>query len=101
MRCAWAIVRTGSNASWTHWVATPPTPPRLQIFAKQIARVPIARSGTRAAAQGVYPSHWEPGMGYQESIPKARQVADFHKQSGRIEQGACRERSAAHRLLGL
>ena len=30
----WAISRTGSNTSWTHWRAPPPMPPTLQIFAK-------------------------------------------------------------------
>lgn len=54
-------------------------------WAKQIGRLPLNRAGTRAAAEGTFPSHWEPGMGYQESIPKARQVANFEKQNGRIE----------------
>ena len=54
-------------------------------FTKQMGRLPLNRTGTRAAAAGTCPSHWEPGMGYQESIPKANQVASFAKQSGRIE----------------
>ena len=54
-------------------------------FTKQMGRLPLNRTGTRAAAAGTCPSHWEPGMGYQESIPKANQVASFAKQSGRID----------------
>ena len=56
-----------------------------QIFAKQMGRLPLNRTGTRSAADGTYPSHWEPGMGYSETIPKARQIADMSKQGGRIE----------------
>ena len=44
-------------------------------FRQQSGRVPLARSGTRAAANGIFPSHWEPGMGYSETIPKATKVA--------------------------
>jgi hypothetical protein len=55
------------------------------VFAKQIGRPPLNRTGTRAAADGTFPSHWEPGMGYSETIPKSRQVADFMKQNGRTE----------------
>ena len=54
-------------------------------FGKQVGRLPLHRVGTRSAANGVYPSHWEPGMGYSESIPKATNVANFGKQPGRIE----------------
>lgn len=55
------------------------------VFAKQMGRLPLNRTGTRSAADGTYPSHWEPGMGYQESISKARQVSSFSKQGGRVE----------------
>ena len=55
------------------------------VWAKGLGRLPLNRTGTRSAADGTFPSHWEPGMGYQETIPKARQVADFSKQGGRIE----------------
>ena len=54
-------------------------------FRAQAGRLPLNRSGTRAAAQGVFPSHWEPGMGYSETIPKASHVSDFSKQPGRVE----------------
>lgn len=54
-------------------------------FRQQSGRVPLARSGTRAAANGIFPSHWEPGMGYSETIPKATKVADFARQPGRVE----------------
>ena len=54
-------------------------------FTKQMGRLPFNRSGTRAAAQGTFPSHWEPGMGYSESIPRASHVANFAKDMGRVE----------------
>merc|ERR1719231_625990 len=59
--------------------------PGQQVFSKQMGRLPLNRTGTRSAADGTFPSHWEPGMGYSETIPKARQVANFQKQNGRIE----------------
>ena len=34
-------------------------------FRKQAGRLPIGRSGTRAAADGMRPSFWEPGMAYR------------------------------------
>jgi len=54
-------------------------------FTRQSGRLPLNRSGTRAAANGVFPSHWEPGMGYSDSIPKASKVSDFSRQSGRVD----------------
>lgn len=56
-----------------------------QVFSKQMGRLPLNRTGTRSAADGTFPSHWEPGMGYSETIPKARQVNNFQKQPGRVE----------------
>ena len=44
-------------------------------FKAQVGRIPLHRAGTRAAACGVFPSHWEPGMGYSETIPPARNRA--------------------------
>ena len=44
-------------------------------FRQQSGRVPLARSGMRAAANGILPSHWEPGMGYSDTMPKATKVA--------------------------
>jgi hypothetical protein len=55
------------------------------IFRKQVGRIPLTRQGTRSAADGTYPSHWEPGMGYSETIPKATKVADFRRSAGRVE----------------
>ena len=46
---AWALARTGSNASWTHWHAPPPSPPLLQIFAKPMTAA-VAANGEPAAA---------------------------------------------------
>ena len=54
-------------------------------FMRQMGRLPLHRTGTRSAAQGVYPSHWEPGMGYSESIPRANNVANFGRDLGRVE----------------
>ena len=54
-------------------------------FSRQTGRLPLHRSGTRAAANGVFPSHWEPGMGYSETIPRATNVSNFGKQPGRCE----------------
>jgi len=54
-------------------------------FKAQTGRVPLARSGTRAAANGIFPSHWEPGMGYSAAPPKASCMADFARQPGRVE----------------
>lgn len=55
-------------------------------FKIQAVRLPLHRAGTRAAANGVFLSHWEPGMGYQEtSFPKATNVMDFGKSGGRLE----------------
>ena len=54
-------------------------------FTRQMGRLPFNRTGTRAAAQGTFPSHWEPGMGYSESIPRASHVANFAKDMGRVE----------------
>lgn len=54
-------------------------------FGKQLGRLPLNRVGTRAAADGTFPSHWEPGMGYSETIPKATKIADFQRQVGRVE----------------
>jgi len=54
-------------------------------FTRQTGRLPLNRVGTRAAANGVFPSHWEPGMGYSESIPKATNVSDFARQPGRVD----------------
>ena len=31
-------------------------------------RIPLNRQGTRAAADGVYPSYFEPGRGYTDSM---------------------------------
>ena len=54
-------------------------------FKRQVGRLPLNRTGTRAAADGVAPSHWEPGMGYTDTIPAATNVANFRKQTGRVE----------------
>jgi len=56
-----------------------------QAFSKQVGRLSLARCGTRAAADGTFPSHWEPGMGYSETIPRARKVSDFGRMGGRVE----------------
>lgn len=55
------------------------------MFPKQTGRLPLNRAGTRAAANGIFPSHWEPGMGYSESIPKAKNVSNFGRSQGRCE----------------
>jgi len=54
-------------------------------FTRQMGRLPFNRTGTRAAAQGTFPSHWEPGMGYAESLPKARNVSNFSRDMGRVD----------------
>lgn len=54
-------------------------------FAKQLGRLALNRTGTRSAADGTFPSHWEPGMGYSDTIPRANHVAQFSKQNGRTE----------------
>ena len=55
-------------------------------FTKQTGRLPLNRVGTRAAADGTFPSHWEPGMGYSETMEnQGKSVSNFGKQSGRIE----------------
>ena len=54
-------------------------------FTKQTGRLPLNRAGTRSAAQGTFPSHWEPGMGYSESIPHATNVSNFATALGRCE----------------
>ena len=60
--------------------------PGQHIFGKQTGRLPLNRVGTRAAADGVFPSHWEPGMGYSETMNnEGKSVANFSKQPGRIE----------------
>ena len=45
---AWAIRRTGSNASWSHWQAPPPSPPAWQVFAK-----PLTPASTADERMGV------------------------------------------------
>ena len=60
--------------------------PGQHLFGKQTGRLPLNRVGTRAAADGVFPSHWEPGMGYSETMNnEGKSVANFSKQPGRIE----------------
>lgn len=54
-------------------------------FKNQVGRLPLQRAGTRAAAQGSFPSYWEPGMGYSDTIPKPTNVANFHRQMGRVD----------------
>lgn len=55
-------------------------------FRKQAGRIPLNRQGTRAAADGIYPSHWEPGAGYTASfVNKGRAQGAFNKQTGRID----------------
>ena len=50
---SWAIVRTGNNASWSHWAAPPPTPPVLQIFSKPMTPRPsTGTTGTTSATAG-------------------------------------------------
>ena len=53
-------------------------------FTKQTGRLPLNRVGTRAATNGVYPSHWEPGMVSGSTLQSAN-VTSFAKQPGRIE----------------
>jgi len=65
-----------------------------QVFSKQVGRMPLNRTGTRSAADGTFPSHWEPGMGYSETIPKPKQVSNFSKQGGRTELHLPRPRIA-------
>jgi hypothetical protein len=63
--------------------------PKLGIgqhrFQRQSGRLPINRCGTRAAANGIFPSHWEPGMGYSDTIPKPTSVTNMSTQPGRVE----------------
>ena len=55
-------------------------------FMKQTGRLPLNRVGTRAAADGTFPSHWEPGMGYSETMEnQGKSVSNFGKQTGRID----------------
>ena len=55
-------------------------------FRKQAGRIPLNRQGTRAAADGIFPSHWEPGAGYTPSfVNKGRAQGAFDRQVGRID----------------
>ena len=55
-------------------------------FRKQCGRIPLNRQGTRAAADGIYPSHWEPGAGYTASfVNTGKKQMGFDRQVGRVE----------------
>ena len=53
---------------------------------KQAGRIPLNRQGTRAAADGVYPSYFEPGQGYTDSMYNSGAGKfNFGTQLGRVE----------------
>ena len=55
-------------------------------FRKQCGRLPLNRVGTRAAANGIYPSHWEPGAGYTATfVNTGKKQMGFDRQVGRVE----------------
>jgi len=55
-------------------------------FRRQVGRIPLNRQGTRAAADGIYPSHWEPGAGYTASfVNTGKKQMGFDRQVGRVE----------------
>ena len=79
----WAIGRTGSNASWTHWHAPPPSPPLLQIFAKPMASA-VAEHATEGegAAEGAAAAEEHAGAGAgagARSGARRRAVAVFNR----------------------
>ena len=53
---------------------------------KQAGRIPLNRQGTRAAADGVYPSYFEPGQGYNDTMYNSGAGKfNFGTQLGRVE----------------
>lgn len=55
-------------------------------FRRQVGRIPLSRQGTRAAADGIFPSHWEPGAGYTVNfVQNGKGGTGFDRQSGRVE----------------
>ena len=57
-----------------------------QHFRKQTGRLPLNRVGTRAAANGVFPSHWEPGAGWTPTfVNTGKKQLGFDRQVGRVE----------------
>ena len=67
-------------------------------FRKQTGRLPLHRVGTRAAAEGIRPSHWEPGMGYTESMANRGSASSFDRMVGRVDLCVSGMRGAPSKL---
>ena len=55
------------------------------VMRKQAGRLPLNRVGTRAAADGILPSHWEPGTGYSPHMYNGGGAMGFDRQLGRVD----------------